>query len=453
MTNSANKKMRIATVVVVLLILVGGVTAWYNLYHEVAQPSWITSDPRNAYLYGSAGAERDAGIPYWIWLVLPRLFPEYLHYPGGYAALGMSWEESREMPVGFSKKIVGYVRVAANCAVCHATSYRTGPDETSTVVPALPGRTTDIKPLLYFFKQAASDPRFNAGELLAEVDRWTKLSLLDQLLYRFVLIPQARKAMIEQNSVMLDAALQRHSQNPYAPFDDSGMKTFEGWVNGAKAPPYPLPVDETRVAAGKPLFAQHCGSCHSLDGKRQVVPIGEIGTDRALLDHWTSDSHSANAGLNRDQAEMVKGNGYMAAPLNGVWLRGPYLHNASVPTVRDLLQPPALRSQKFYRGNDLVDSANVGFVSTEAEEKGRRQFAPVDTSRPGMGNAGHLYGVTLSSSDKDALLEFLKLYNLQLRFSGRFCAGRASNTDTTGPPAPGCAAVSRPNLREIGNSR
>lgn len=409
MTNSSNKKMRLGAVIVVLLIVIGVFAAWYKIYREVDQPAWITSDPKYSYLYGSVGAERAAGIPYWIWLALPRIFPEYLHYPGGYAALGMSWEESREMPVGFSKKTVGYVRVAANCALCHAISYRTGPDETSTVVPSIPGRTTDIKPLLYFFKQAASDPRFNAGELLAEIGLATKLSFPDSLLYRFVLIPHARTAMIEQNSVMLDAALQRHSRNPHVPFEDSRMKALEGWVRNAKVPPYPLPVEQARVAAGKPLFTQHCASCHSLDGKRKIVPIGEIGTDRALLDQWTNDSHAAaTASLSGEQTEMVKGNGYIAAPLNGVWLRGPYLHNGSVSTVRELLQAPAQRSPKFYRGNDLIDSVNLGFISTEAEEKGRRQFILFDTSKPGSGNAGHLYGVNLANADKDALLEFLK---------------------------------------------
>ena len=34
-----------------------------------------------------------------------------------------------------------------------------------------------------------------------------------------------------------------------------------------------------------------------------------------------------------------KTNGYVAAPLDGVWLRGPYLHNGSVPSLHDLLEP------------------------------------------------------------------------------------------------------------------
>ena len=35
--------------------------------------------------------------------------------------------------------------------------------------------------------------------------------------------------------------------------------------------------------------------------------------------------------------------GYIRAFLDGIWLRAPYLHNGSVPSLRDLLTPPAQR--------------------------------------------------------------------------------------------------------------
>ena len=33
------------------------------------------------FLFGSIGAEERTGVPYWIWLVLPRIFPEHLPAP------------------------------------------------------------------------------------------------------------------------------------------------------------------------------------------------------------------------------------------------------------------------------------------------------------------------------------------------------------------------------------
>ena len=103
---------------------------------------------------------------------------------------------------------------------------------------------------------------------------------------------------------------------------------------------------------------------------------------------------------------MIAATGYVAKPLVGVWLLGPYLHNGSVPTMVDLLMPPAQRPAVFWRGYDLVDQENVGFVSSgpEAEKHGFRY----DTGLRGNGNGGHLWGTELSAREKRALLEYLK---------------------------------------------
>jgi hypothetical protein len=92
--------------------------------------------------------------------------------------------------------------------------------------------------------------------------------------------------------------------------------------------------------------------------------------------------------------------------LTGLWLRGPYLHNGSVPTLRDLLQPPAQRPTQFYRGYDVIDAQNGGFVSqgAQAEKFGVR----FDVATPGNSNEGHWYGVELSDADKQNLLAYLK---------------------------------------------
>jgi hypothetical protein len=94
-------------------------------------------------------------------------------------------------------------------------------------------------------------------------------------------------------------------------------------------------------------------------------------------------------------------------PLDGVWLRSPYLHNGSVPTLRDLLEVPLKRPQAFYRGYDVFEQKNVGFVSNVASE-GNKQYFKFDTTLPGNSNSGHLYGIDLSSEEKEALVEYMK---------------------------------------------
>jgi hypothetical protein len=223
--------------VTVLVVLAVGIAAWYKLYRDVPQPGWITADPRADFLYGSVGAERTAGLPYWVWLVLPRICPEHLPGPGGYAALGRPWEEGKEMPAGFAKKTVGYVRVGGNCALCHAVSSHPGPNEIPVPVIAGPGQAADLQALQTFLVRCAQDPHFNASEILSEIDMATKLSIPDRLLYHYVLIPRTRRALLDR-SALIDSALQLHSQHPDAPFSGPRMKSLAAWLQEQRRLPH-----------------------------------------------------------------------------------------------------------------------------------------------------------------------------------------------------------------------
>ena len=83
-----------------------------------------------------------------------------------------------------------------------------------------------------------------------------------------------------------------------------------------------------------------------------------------------------------------------------------------MPTLRELLEPAANRRVEFYRGYDVMDRAQVGFISDVKEENGRKYFF-YDTRLPGNGNAGHEgeeYGTNLGAEDKDAVVEYLKTF-------------------------------------------
>src|SRR5436305_10853169 len=120
-------------IVLVILIALGAWFTWYSFFRTLPQEAWIDRDLRNHFLYGSIGQEAVEGLPYWIYVVLPKIFPEYLPAPGGYAALGMSWEPGpphptgapdeppHELPMGVTKKTVGFERVGLNCAFCHVS--------------------------------------------------------------------------------------------------------------------------------------------------------------------------------------------------------------------------------------------------------------------------------------------------------------------------------------------
>lgn len=182
-------------VALLILVLVLAATGWYKLLREVPQTPF--SSPEALFKYGSIGSESSQGVPYWIWRVLPKIFPEYLPRAGGYAALGIPWERSEELPIGFSKKTIGFPRVAFNCALCHTASYRLKDNEAPTLVLAGPSHTVNAQGYARFLALAGNDPKFNSANILREIDLIYKLSWLDKLLYRYLIIPSTKKALIK----------------------------------------------------------------------------------------------------------------------------------------------------------------------------------------------------------------------------------------------------------------
>jgi hypothetical protein len=204
-----------------------------------------------------------------------------------------------------------------------------------------------------------------------------------------------------------------------------------------------------------------------------------IGTDGNRLAMWNPPLPAGSQqpfeiynefgdGYDWDLDTFVPTNGYVAVPLNGIWLRAPYLHNGSVPTLEDLLNPPmpeqtlqtlmedaapgsyqALRNvvsrpglaaltppeqaleelerlrpavdrlisaarlmnrrpPVFYRGSDILDPHRVGFLHTSDAAPRYARAVPYFTAATGNSSRGHLYGTTLSDEEKAALVEYMK---------------------------------------------
>jgi len=424
--------------------------------------------------YGSVGIESEEGIPYWIWQVLPRMFADKL--PGGYASLGFIWEPGRELPIGFSKKnVFGSARVAVNCAFCHTATYRTAPGGQRVIVPG--GATTRLNAQAFsrFLETAASDPRFNAGDMLVEIGKIGQLSWTESISYRLLLIPGTRRALQRHREefAWMDERPDwgRGRIDPLNPFkyrqlrqpvdqtighsdmtplwglglrdgralhwdglnpslkevlvssaigngastksvDLEGLDRVGQWLRDLKPPAYPFPIDRAMAERGAQVFATECSACHATEGVRmgQVIPVAEVGTDRHRLDTWTAAAATAfnehAAGKPWQFKSFRKTNGYVAMPLIGAWLNAPYLHNGSVPTLMDLLEPAERRPQRFYRAYDVYDPVRVGFVAQGADAQ--REGEMFDTTKRGSANGGHAYGTALAPDDKSALIEYLK---------------------------------------------
>lgn len=492
-TSKPNKKRKLKITLLLLLplITIGAWVAWDRGFREHPQPDWVMKDPDTRFMYGSIGAEHDAGLPYWVLYVLPRVFPEKLPGPGGLASLGVPWQQGMDLPVGFTKKTIGFPRVANNCAVCHTATYRTAEDAERVYVPLGPGHTSNIQGFFRFLIDCARDPRFNADNLMPQILLSTEMDFIDQMLYRFFIIPIMRKRILEMEDqfqwiynddypdwghgrddamnltkyFMIEVRppddgtygptdfpsiwnLQKYDSpkddpNPqrmnlagdtwdaYSVVIDSAlgilgaeprdMDEFIGharWLTEyAKATPppaWPYEIDETKARAGNAVFDANCGGCHGQDSPvlGRPIELARVGTDGNRIETWGKEyAVQANTivgeiGVERKglvEEELI---GYNVPHLDGIWLRAPYLHNGSVPTLRDLLSPPKQRPEQFYRGYDVYDPTDVGFITEgkKAEQAGNLH----DITRKGNGNQGHEFGTNLTEPEKNQLIEYLK---------------------------------------------
>lgn len=208
--------------------------------------------------------------------------------------------------------------------------------------------------------------------------------------------------------------------------DRPALQRVADWVKTLPPPKYPLPINEELARVGAQVYAQNCLACHGdhrfrdgyIDTKTMprlghVEQIHDVGTDRQRLDSYTlpfSQNQWQLYPYGKDRfTHFHKTNGYANQPLDGIWLRAPYLHNGSVPTLRDLLEPPANRPVTFYRGFDVIDREKVGFISNVSQQ-GNQRFFLYDTRVLGNGNGGHLWGVNLPPDQKDAIVEYMKKF-------------------------------------------
>lgn len=220
----------------------------------------------------------------------------------------------------------------------------------------------------------------------------------------------------------LSAAFGTGATPPIA--DHKAIGRIEDWLLVHQPLAYPFAINQKLATQGGAIYKEYCAACHGASGTDfsgakvgYVEEIDSIGTDRWRLDSYTAELAANQATLYTGDEKyrfkrFRKTNGYANLPLDGIWLRAPYLHNGSVPTLRDLLEPSDERPEVFYRGNDVLDSWNVGFVTDVAEENGRKYFR-FDTSIAGNSNKGHegaAYGTELPAAQKKALIEYLKTF-------------------------------------------
>lgn len=218
--------------------------------------------------------------------------------------------------------------------------------------------------------------------------------------------------------IMMASALLTMEDSADARYTDEHFADVYAYLNTIEAPIYTQSIDQTVADKGKTIFEANCSTCHGTYGSNEnypnlLVPASVVGTDSLLAHSYTEFStyitwfNDGWFGQEPYSAALVNTGGYVAPPLDGVWATAPYLHNASVPTLEDLLnssQRPAYWERTFNTSD--YDFSKVGWNYTVRTSAATT--AVYNTTLPGYRNTGHTFGDKLSTEERTALIEYLK---------------------------------------------
>jgi cytochrome c5 len=254
-----------------------------------------------------------------------------------------------------------------------------------------------------------------------------------------------------------------HLGKDYAEAREVFRQCVPEYFKSLSPPRYPFIADvrEETADAGHAVFMETCARCHGEFRKTGPKTYELVNFPNTLVDHdeLGTDSLRITGVFDmsiEEKKRFLSGtvtttNRYVAPPLVGIWARGPYLHNASVPTIYNLLKS-STRPRKYSMRPSSTDPANydqarIGWKYVDESSKSHQEIleqlerepylrvfdpdwrspeqweslrqalaavahAKVDPTKPelytGMLNTGHTFGDDLTEEQRLAVLEFLK---------------------------------------------
>ncbi len=186
---------------------------------------------------------------------------------------------------------------------------------------------------------------------------------------------------------------------------------IQGFLGKLPPEPYPFPIDDDARKRGEVTFRTNCMGCHApAAGRKRQELVFDVGTDplraqaimptaavlltKVVLSICPASLPDCNFGAEGPIVDPSSKRGYVAGPLDGVWAVAPYLHNGSVPTLRQLLVPSTRTTSPFLRGATSYNQQDGGWEwqpSKEAELRSRGDLAVGlhDPSQTGFSPVGH----------------------------------------------------------------
>lgn len=202
------------------------------------------------------------------------------------------------------------------------------------------------------------------------------------------------------------------------------LEVISEYIGELAPPKFISSIDQAKASRGKEVYEKaKCASCHVADHADLpgMPPVMRIGTSKNRMNSSTPglgevvvpqlwavcSGNKSNENLevtingktskpcDADPRTLMisrtaETTGYPSTPLDGIWVRSPYLHNGSVPTLYHLMakkKTTSLRPARFRTGSANYDQKYMGW---EWQEKTTKNFKQIyDTSLDGFSNKGH----------------------------------------------------------------
>lgn len=249
-----------------------------------------------------------------------------------------------------------------------------------------------------------------------DVPPWWRLKHRKSVFYSAEFKGDHRRSMMLVSTMCIDG--EEMARNIEKMFVD-----IDAYITQLAPPVYPYDIDKNLAERGHVVFDKNCSVCHgqygggSVEYTEAVVPVEVVGTDPELWKQQAQQSERFYDWINKswygEGGTRGASNGYVAPPLNGIWVTGPYFHNGSVPTIEAVLD--SRKRPKYWQRPqrlDLYDQKTLGWWYREVKSPAERVLVVdkyiYDTTRKGYSNAGHTFGDKLTSDERTAVLEYLK---------------------------------------------
>ena len=189
------------------------------------------------------------------------------------------------------------------------------------------------------------------------------------------------------------------------------------YIKSIEPPKYPKTINEQLAMQGEKLFTNNCSKCHGTYGAVEtypnlLIPASLIKTDTALfaanysypqfVDWFNKSWFTAGD----HPAKLVPYAGYIAPPLDGIWITAPYLHNGSVPDLQGVLN--SKERPKYWSRNFEKQEYNYDVPGWKYKTHAQAKKGIYNTTQKGYGNSGHYFGDKLNVTERNAVIEYLK---------------------------------------------